>query len=109
MYPKGVTYSRTKPKNWMLRKYFKSLLKPADIGRSREISSFVSFVRFFKEKDILEFPLEKRCKRKRKRRMSNKRPSASSPASLLAFNFQHNAPGDRWIHPNQCNGKISAL
>ena len=95
---------RTKPKNWMLRKYFKSLLKPADIGSCREISSFVSFVCFFKEKDILEFPLEKRCKRKRREECRTK-----DHQLLLAFNFQHNAPGDRWIHPNQCNGKISAL
>ena len=82
---------RTKPKNWMLRKYFQSLLKPADIGSCREISSFVSFVCFFKEKDILEFPLEKRCKRKRREecRTKDHQLLLQHLCLLLTFNTMH--------------------
>ena len=77
---------RTKPKNWMLRKYFKSLLKPADIGRAEKSHLSCLSCAFLRRKTSLNFRLRKDAKEREEKNVEQK---TISFCLLLTFNTMH--------------------
>ena len=84
---------RTKPKNWMLRKYFKSLLKPADIGSCRAEKSHLSCLScaFLRRKTSLNFRLRKDAKERGREecRTKDHQLLLQHLCLLLTFNTMH--------------------